>query len=466
AHEHLFVSYPVTEETGEPLQPSALYLRARALARPTALPTMPLVQTAASAERALAILAGSDTPYTATLRALCERVLPSGRVARIERAACRIPHHLAQREVARRLFGKRLRLSPSRLERYYQCPFSYFIQDGLGLRALRKAELSPLETGTLVHRVLERMVSSHGGKGLSSLSEEDIRVEITQETDAYLAERLIDSGALTRRMRYAFAQLGDWLVELIVRLGKEFSQSEFEPVAFEMPIRAGAEVTPLVLQTVDGGEVLVEGTVDRVDVAMVNGERYVRVVDYKSGGKSFRLTDVYYGLNMQMLVYLFSIWKNGQGALSGLLPAGILYLPALGRYHTASRADAPEKVEKECQKHYRMNGLLLSDPQVLHAMEADGKGVFLPVRAGQEKSDALATLAEMGKLCRLVEKRVRDVARLLADGEIPARPVRRKNENPCTRCDWHGVCGFEEGDETRELIELDRDQLWKEEDDV
>ncbi|MEG1849591.1 MAG: PD-(D/E)XK nuclease family protein, partial [Oscillospiraceae bacterium] len=454
AAQTLLVCAPRAETTGEPLSPSAIWLRAAALSSAQE-EEMSVVQTADSAMAELAVSLGDRGVQAETLRVLAEDIAPE-QLTRLWRAREKSPHRLENRSVAQRLFGSRMRLSPSRLERYYSCPFSYFAQSGLRLRPRRKAELSPLETGTLVHRVLEQMVSQHGGKGLAALDDAAIQQEIDAMTRQYLSERLPDPGAITKRLEHSFRRVGEWLFELVRRLGEEFSQSRFEPIAFEMPIGEGQTVEPLVLTTASGTEILVEGTVDRVDVAEVEGRRYVRVIDYKSGGKSFSLSDVYHGLNMQMLLYLFSIWQNGEKELENVLPAGILYAPALGKYHAVPRGDDGGQLRRAADAQYRMNGLLLSDPAVLSAMEADGKGIFIPVRAGQEKSDALASLAELGRLRRLVEDRVIAMADQLAEGEIAACPSQKKNDRPCRFCDYRGICGFEEGDPVRPVLELDR----------
>lgn len=453
------VSCPRADAKGEKLTPSQLFLRAAALAQPMPAAALPEAQTAASAEIAWAGRLSENGAEAQTLRELCRVLLPKERFSRLEGAAERPPHRLLDRSVARRLFGGRMRVSPSRLERYYRCPYSYFMRSGLRTLPRQKAELTPLEAGTLIHRVLERMVSAYGGRGLAQLDDATIRAEIRAQTDRYLAERVGEINEVPKRLLYGFHKVGEWLFELVRRLGEEFAQSRFEPAAFELAIGEAGAVAPLVLSTADGGEVLVEGTVDRVDIAQLDGKRYVRVVDYKSGRKTFRLSDVFYGLNMQMLLYLFSIWENGAGALADTLPAGVLYLPAMGGYQAGARGDDQKFSEKRLRQ-YRMNGLILSEPAVLAAMEADGKGIYIPVRAGQSESDALATLAQLGMLRRLVEERVRAMAERLHAGEITACPTGHGEDAPCRHCDYRGVCGFEEGDPVREMRNLSRDEIF------
>lgn len=461
ASEQVFASCPAADALGEPLAPSELFARIAALASPNEAPPFFAVQTPASLETALAGLGApgpGESSQEAALRCVAGQLLGEERRRRLEEAAIRRPHRISDAALARRLFGKRMRLSPTGLEQFYRCPFAYYMSRGLGARARRRAELSPAQAGTLIHQVLEETVSRFGGEELATLPQEELRAEVARQTDRYLAERLGDLSEAPRRLVGGFHRIGDWLCELLRRIGEELAQSRFEPVAFELPIRQGGPVEPLLLHTAAGAEILVEGTVDRVDVAEIGGQRYLRILDYKSGQKKFRLDEVYYGLNLQMLVYLFTLCRNGRGKLANLLPAGALYLPALGGYTAASREAGEPELARARLEQYRMNGLLLDDPQVLRAMEADLGGLYIPYADGR-KTDALYSLAEIGRLGRLVEERLAGMADALWEGQIAACPSSRSGERPCDYCDYRGMCGFEEGDPVRELAALDRDEI-------
>jgi len=217
------------------------------------------------------------------------------------------------------------------------------------------------------------------------------------------------------------------------------------------------------MHTPGGAVVWVEGTVDRVDVMESSGRRYIRVVDYKSGGRDFRLGDVLSGLNLQMLLYLFSIEKNGVGALADAIPAGVLYMPARDGFISASR---DESVQAQRARRLRMDGLLLDDPEVLRGMEREMAGVFIPVKQNKAgKADprsALATREELGKLAGKVEQIICDMADALRDGNIPAKPVSGLDYSVCEYCDYRAVCGFEQGDKVREIARIDREAFFRE----
>ena len=209
-----------------------------------------------------------------------------------------------------------------------------------------------------------------------------------------------------------------------------------------------------------------EGVVDRVDLMEKEGRRYVRVVDYKSGSKNFKLDDVYYGLNLQMLIYLFSIWKNGKEDLADCLPAGVLYLPAKDQIITAARQTSDEQIARERQKKYKMSGLVLEDPVCITGMEREAAGVFIPVkRKNDGRFDArssLATLEQMGRIQRHIEHILTQMAVNLQNGQIPSTPAQGLGYEPCRFCDYRSICQHREGDDTRRLTDLSRQEFYSE----
>ena len=405
-----------------------------------------------------------DTPTTASLMEYVRRSSYAGRLEQVLAMVQSGGFCIHSREISRMLFGSRMRLSPSRVERYFTCPFAYFCSGGLNLQPRRKVEISPMQSGTIIHFVLERMVSTHPGKGLGELSWEQMQQEVETLLREYLAERVSRTEALSKRFHYLFERLSITLTRLLRQLAQEFAQSEFEPVRFELPIRQGGEVSPLELRLADGTQVSVEGTVDRVDLMERDGRRYVRVVDYKSGSKAFRLDDVYYGLNLQMLIYLFAIWKNGKGQLADCLPAGVLYLPAKDHIISAARQTTEEQIEKEHQKKYRMNGLVLEDPICVAGMEEKVSGVFIPVRTKNDGSfdarSSLATLEQMGSIQRHIERVLSEMAAGLQQGGIAAEPADGLGYEPCKYCDYQPICQHHPEDPHRALQELGRSQFF------
>jgi ATP-dependent helicase/nuclease subunit B len=315
------------------------------------------------------------------------------------------------------------------------------------VRKRGKVVFTGLEYGSAVHHVLQAMLLRHGGAALATL--ETINEEVEEILREYLAE-VTGGGEIPERLKFLFGRIGGTITRLLRRLGQEFGQSGFAPYALELPIERGGEVEPLRLVSPEGAAVTVEGKVDRIDIMEKEGRRFVRVVDYKSGAKSFALGDILYGLNLQMLLYLFTVAKNGRGGLEGSVPAGVLYMPAREGWLAAERGLDSESAEKERIKGWRMSGLLLDDDDVLRGMERELKGMYIPVKLGKDgKPDAasqIASAAEFARLARKVERQVTAMADELGAGKIDALPIRASGGFTCEYCDYPAVCGFEEGD--------------------
>lgn len=397
----------------------------------------------------LALNYSQRTDYAKTLYA-CFSADPryAGRLQRLEKALLPRAFQLADNRMARRLFGERAYLSPSRVESYYRCPFSYFCRYGLKALPRVKAELNPAERGMAVHDLLYRFVSEYGER-MFELNHEEIAAIVSRFLDDYIVSVMGGAEDKPKRFLAAYYRLRSTMCNLLERLIAEFRQSRFRPSDFELEIGSSEDVEPIRLQTADGGEIQVSGTIDRVDVCEIDGQKYVRVVDYKSGFKKFKLSDVYYGLNLQMILYLFAIWKNGKERYADVLPAGVLYMPAGEAAPALGRAATETDTKEHLLAQYRMNGFVLEDPEVVQAMEPDVKGVFIPVGQNKDgsfsKRSSLLRLEELGKLERYVERLVIHMAEELAGGSIEARPTFSGGSRPpCEYCDYATVCGNKE----------------------
>ncbi len=466
--QRLYITYANSDLSGGELLPSVLVSAVQELLpslKPDKLEPMDFIGGDKSAFLLLSSGWRQDTPLIASLRQQYQQGEKAEALSRMQRAAISPPHRITHRETAKALFGGRMRLSPSKVERYYSCPFSYFAANGLELKKRRRVEFTPLESGSVIHNVLQVMVQRRGGKGLARLEQSVMEAQIREIIGEYLSSRIEDMQALPVRFQYLFGRLTGMLVRLLTRLGKEFAQSDFEVAAVELPISHRDGISPLELVTADNVAVSVEGVVDRVDVMEKNGKRYVRVVDYKSGSKEFKLHDVLYGLNLQMLLYLFTIGENGTGALANAIPAGVLYMPVRESFVTAGRNTDEQTISKDKEKQWKMNGLLLEDPEVLQGMEQDLAGVFIPAKLKKDGTldakSSLASHAEMGKLAEKVKRLITDMAQSLSTGGIGAVPVSSNEYDPCAWCDFRAVCGYEPGDAVREIASMDKAALFK-----
>ena len=378
------------------------------------------------------------------------------RLAALERAVNARPEalHISQ-EAARSLYRGGRDLSPSRAESYALCAFKYFCRYGLKAKPQKTADFDPLLRGSALHAALERVLRLHGVDHLLAMPPPHRRALMDACMDEYAA-RYFPAGALPARAAYLYRRLHDIAAQVLERLLAQFSASQFRPVAYELNISNDAGVKPYEV-TLPGGDVLrLGGKADRVDCAEINGRRYFRVVDYKTGGKDFSLGDVFDGLGLQMLVYLFALWQSaaepprpvgGDSAFAGALPAGVLYEQARDPVLSApSRDMTPEAAARAKQEQGRAAGFVLEDADVLLAMEAGGPGLYLPAKLGKNGPERnVLSLAQLGKLRRAADDVLADMAGRMRGGDIPAVPLRGAKSTPCGNCEYRAACGHEPG---------------------
>lgn len=366
------------------------------------------------------------------------------------------------------LFGSAVPMSATRLDLFNSCHFSHFLRFGLDARPRREAKFRPTEYGTFVHEVLERVLGqAKANGGVSALAEnETLRHKLAADAaDAYVEQSLTGLEEESARFRYLFERMKAAAVAVTDSVVEELALSDFEPARFELGFGRGKELPPV---EVDNGMTLrLSGFVDRVDQWERDGKRYLRVVDYKTGKKSFSFSDVEDGRGLQMLLYLFALTRSGQQIFGDgeLLPAGVLYIPARDPLVNGERSMTEEEVSRQRANQLRRKGLVLKDGEVLHAMEhTDGTYRFLPIGEGRGKEDYLVTPEQMALLDEYVTDILRKAAGEMAQGNIAADPYWHDGAtNACRWCDYRAACHFEEccGDRRRLRKNVSGADFWK-----
>lgn len=415
--------------------------------------------------RLTAPLAALQTGEAAAWPAL--EALPglTGRVARMK-GARELTRGALSPVAVEALYGKRIPMSASRLDKFKSCHFSYFMEYGLKAKARKRSGFAAPEYGTFVHYVLEQVLRSGGAR----LEKADRDGLVRKSVERYVAEELGGLEHQTPRFVYLFRRLEKTVLAVVDNAVEELRASDFQPIAFELGFGTGKELPPVTFRA-GGVTVSLSGFVDRVDGWEKDGRLYLRVVDYKTGRKSFDWSDVFHGMGLQMLVYLAALEKEGAPLFGReVVPAGVLYLPA--REALASgRADMDEKaVTAELEKALRRKGVVLDEPEVLEAMEHAGEGDyrFLPLRVsartGAVTGEALVSAERLGRLERHVEKVLTDLTAEMARGAITADPFwRGESKNACLYCDYAAACQFREGvggDRRRPMKSMKQAQFW------
>lgn len=470
ASEKLFVSWVQASVGGEAMLPGEIVTQLRTCFPQLAVqpcagdPNSPA--TVGEAAQTLAAEYFRNTPRRSALQqAFAGHEESRPLLEAMQRASEGVSHEIRDRATARALFGKQMRLSPSRVEKFYQCPFQYFCQYGLGAQPRRQAKIDSLEYGTMIHYVLEQVLRSREEE--FGLEKQQLDRQVHRILEDYLNTRLGGREGKTERFLCLYERFQNVAVLLLRVILKELEQSSFVPADFELPIGPPEDensIPALHLPLPDGGSVEIYGKVDRVDVMEAENETFVRVIDYKTGAKRFALRDVLYGINMQMLIYLLTIWKNGEARYGaqpgGVVPAGVLYMPARTPQIEGVRGENAEDADRRRLSAMCMSGLVLQDSRVLSGMEPDGKGIFIPVRMKTDGTpDArsqVISLARLGRLSQKIEDLVRQMGAQLHNGKIAADPL----EKACSWCSFASVCGRREDEPPRELPTLSNQQVF------
>ena len=370
----------------------------------------------------------------------------SERVERIQDAAGWRRGRLS-RPAVDALFGPVVPMSATKLDLVNSCHFGYFLRFGLDAKPRQRAAFRAAEYGTFVHDVLERTLRAAREEGAPL---DDVRaVERLSQAAAERYEREVLSNleGEPARFRVLFQRMKGAALAVARSVCAELAVSDFTPAAFELGFGPGKDLPPVEVE--QGVRLRLTGYVDRVDQWLHEGKRYVRVVDYKTGKKSFDFADVADGRGLQMLLYLFALRREGKGLLGPeeTVPAGVLYVPARTPLVDGERDMSDGEIQRARDRLLRRQGLVLDDPDVLSAMERPaGEYRFLPVGTGRGGGDSLVTPAQMEALDGYITAALRAAAGELAAGNIDADPYwQGADKTPCRWCDYKAACHFEEG---------------------
>lgn len=367
-------------------------------------------------------------------------------------------------ENVKKLYGKRLRLSASQIDTQAECRLSYFLKYGLRAQECKEITIDPAEFGTFVHAVLEqtaREIKSLGG--FHQITQEQTLDIAHKHAREYAKERFaqLDSS----RIAYLFNRNGQELDAVVRELWQELSESSFQPVAFELNFDHQGDLPAVHIpgKTMDAE---IRGYVDRVDAFNDGHRNFFRIVDYKTGKKSFDYCDVFNGVGLQMLLYLFALEQGGDCVLGDKpVAAGVQYFPARYPYLSEDGKLTAEEAEKERAKEMKRQGLIIRDDIVIEAMEP---GDELKRLSCKRKSDGTLTgdLADSQQLRMLKEYLFCLLERMvdsIAEGNVAPNPYTRgSSHSACTFCPYGAICAQTREAGRRNYKAMDSKRFWEE----
>lgn len=333
-----------------------------------------------------------------------------------------------------------LKLSSSGLEEYNLCHFKYFCDKCLRLHLNEKVELDARIAGELTHRCFYGILGKYSKSEFVNLSCEAVKSEISSCAEEYRNEALAGDFGKDAKFDLIFNKLTERMSEVFMYTQQALMASDFVPHKFELDLRDSHSV---ILPFGDGRKLSFGGIVDRADVCDMEGEKYLRIIDYKSSRKDITAETLACGINMQMLLYLFASTDKG-GIYEGYSPAGVLYSPVrISEVHLESHK-VDSKNTGAVNSALRTSGLVLGDRDILEAMEKNVRGEFIPVKLDKngvpDKNSACICAEGMTLLRNYTYGKLKSMAESLLAGDAEAVPLLMGNKLPCTYCEYMNIC--------------------------
>ena len=347
-------------------------------------------------------------------------------------------------------------LSVSRLEKYAQCPFAYFIQYGLKAKERKEYSFTAPDLGTFIHNILDKFSKQLINDNLNwrdidynyiNNNVSNIVAEFVSKIPGYILKS-------SERYKYLAQRLKNMLISAISIISEQIKQGSFEPIGYEVDFGGKkGKYPPIKIVLQNGEEINLKGQIDRVDKFENEEGKYIRIIDYKSGKKDLSLTDIYYGLQLQLLVYIDAILASGEYSNENINPAAILY----------SRIDDPiakfdenkddEEIRENILKSLKMQGLLIKDSNIIKQMdkslESGEKTTSLIIPANLNKDGTLGrhtkgvTYDEFDTIRKYVKDLIKDLCEEMLSGNISISPYKNKDKISCNFCTYSSICQFD-----------------------
>ena len=411
-----------------------------------------------------------ETEFFTIYRAYGEEELTGKRSILTDAAFKRYRETGLSAAVAKALYGKYLETSVTRLETYAACAYRHFLQYGLLLRERQEFSFEYVDMGNVYHEVLEQFAGKLTESGYTwfDFPEKFAKKAVDETLESCAAsygDTVLYSSA---RNEYAITRMGRILTRTVLTLQRQLRKGSFQPDAYELSFRFADDLASVNVALSEEERMRLQGRIDRIDVDEDESCVYVKVIDYKSGNRRFDLAALYYGLQLQLVVYMNAglELEAGKHPDKEIVPAALLY------YHIDDPAVetavelSPEEINEQISRKLRMNGVVNSAPDIVERLDRtiEEKSDAIPVERKKDGSfsarSSVMNGEELKTVSKYVSRKVVEIGREILDGKISLNPYEKGNEEACTYCTYKKVCGFEPaipGCSKRKLEELDKD---------
>lgn len=342
-----------------------------------------------------------------------------------------------KKKVNTNIYGDELKISPSGIEMYSKCKFSYFCSYGLGLKLREKKAFDKREVGIFAHYLLEKIFKND----LDKINKDNIDKYVNKYSSSYLKEKF---GIKTNTLDYIINNISNNIKLIINNILDELSLTKLEPKYFELKIKDKEEVKPLNIE-LKSGKLILGGVVDRVDIYETSDEVYYRIIDYKTGTKGFRLDDTLEGLNLQMLIYLIAIKENMNFGNKKLIPVGIEYYPVSLKTISLNRNLNEDKKIKEIQKSFVMNGYISREENITSLFGDSSLTIYTDSYSNEKPNEEKTyTSKHIDLLFKKIKLLLESIGNNIMSNDISINPINSKRVVSCEYCNMRSICRFDD----------------------
>ena len=369
-----------------------------------------------------------------------------------------------EKTVANALYGDKLTGSITRIENYAACAYAHFLNYGLKLMERPVYEIKPVDIGNIFHEAIELFSREIVDRNLdfAQVSDDtrktivdDVVQKVTEKYGGHVLRSTARNEYMIEKIRRVTDRSAWAIIEHIKRGG-------FKPDDFELKLR--------------------EGRIDRVDRLVDDDNVYIKVIDYKSGSKTFSPSDVENGLQLQLIYYMDTLVKRerAQHADKNVHPGGVFYFnikdPVID--YEESMIDDESYSEKLLEK-FKMTGAINSEETVIKGIDKELSDKNKTSTVARVKFSDIGSAIRVGadagimaeenfnNLVERVKVKINDMTTEILDGNIAMNPYKKGNYSPCEYCKYKSVCAFDTRNFENEYRRLhttstkEVEQLWQ-----
>ena len=363
----------------------------------------------------------------------------------------KIPEKI-KKENIQKLYGNKLKTSVSKLETFKSCPYEYFLQYSLKIKEKEELKIKSLDTGSFMHEVINSFFEEINDKKINI---KEIDNEQTEKIINEIIEKKLENNknyifTATEKYKLLVERLKRIILKALKYIILGLKSSDFSIIGTEVEFdEKKGKYKPIKINLENGKTVEIVGKIDRIDIAKDENNKYIRIIDYKSSIKDIDYTNIYAGLQLQLITYLDAMCK-----IEDFIPAGILYFNLLEQMISSEKKMTEEEIEEKIKNNFKMKGLILADVKVAQMQDNNlmpsTSSKIIPAYMDKtgtlsSKKSSIATKGEFEKLQKYVNNTIKEISTEILGGNIELKPFYKKGKTPCEYCSYKNICEFNSG---------------------